>query len=64
MLDAIKEHTGHDLSSMNESQIRAVCKELGVEVNETMGKGKLIDEILGENVKVVISSPHLLLITC
>ena len=33
---------------MNESQIRAVCKELGVEVNETMGKGKLIDEIFGE----------------
>ena len=48
MLDAIKEHTGHDLSSMNESQIRAVCKELGVEVNGTMGKGKLIDEIFGE----------------
>ena len=48
MLEAIKEHTGHDISSLNESQIREVCKELGVEVNETMGKGKLIDEIFGE----------------
>tara|TARA_B100000524_G_scaffold336076_1_gene225718 strand:- start:332 stop:1474 length:1143 start_codon:yes stop_codon:yes gene_type:complete len=48
MLDAIKEHTGHDISSLNESQIREVCKELGVEVKETMGKGKLIDEIFGE----------------
>ena len=48
MLDAIKEHTGHDISSLNESQIREVCKKLGVEVNETMGKGKLIDEIFGE----------------
>ncbi|MDZ7845511.1 MAG: lysine--tRNA ligase [Owenweeksia sp.] len=48
MLDAIKEHTGYDISSMNESQLREVCRELHIEVDETMGKGKLIDEIFGE----------------
>ena len=48
MLDAIKEHTGIDISGMNEEQLREVCKELGVEQDETMGKGKLIDEIFGE----------------
>jgi len=48
MLDSIKFFTGHDLTGMNEEQIRAVCKELKMEVDETMGKGKLIDEIFGE----------------
>lgn len=48
MLDAIKEHTGIDITGMDESQIREVCKKLNVEVDETMGKGKLIDEIFGE----------------
>lgn len=48
MIDAIKEHTGIDISGMNEDQLREVCKELGVEQDETMGKGKLIDEIFGE----------------
>lgn len=48
MLDSIKEHTGIDISGMNESQLRSVCKELEIEVDETMGKGKLIDEIFGE----------------
>lgn len=48
MLDAIKEHTGIDISGMNETQLRAVCKEIGVEADETMGKGKIIDEIFGE----------------
>lgn len=48
ILDAIKEHTGIDVSEMNEEELRAVCKKLGVEENETMGKGKLIDEIFGE----------------
>lgn len=48
MLDSIKFFTGHDLTGMNEDQIREVCKELNMEVNETMGKGKLIDEIFGE----------------
>ena len=48
MIDAIKDHTGIDISGMDENQVREVCKELGVEQDETMGKGKLIDEIFGE----------------
>lgn len=48
MIDAIKEHTGIDISGMDEHQLRDVCKQLGVEQDETMGKGKLIDEIFGE----------------
>ena len=48
MLDSIKEHTGVDISKMNESEIREVCTNLGVDVDESMGKGKLIDEIFGE----------------
>lgn len=48
MIDAIKDHTGIDISGMNEEQLREVCKELHVEQDETMGKGKLIDAIFGE----------------
>jgi len=48
MLDAIKEHTGIDVSGMNEEELRATCKSLGIEVDDTMGKGKLIDELFGE----------------
>lgn len=48
MIDAIKEKTGIDIAGMNEAQLREVCKQLGVEQDETMGKGKLIDEIFGE----------------
>ncbi len=48
MIDAIKDHTGIEISGMNENQLREVCKELGVEQDDTMGKGKLIDEIFGE----------------
>lgn len=48
MIDSIKEHTGFDISNMNEAEIREVCKKLHIEVDETMGKGKLIDEIFGE----------------
>ena len=48
MLDSIKEFTGHDLNGKNEDEIRAICKELKLEVDETMGKGKMIDEIFGE----------------
>ena len=49
ILDAIKEKTGYDLYPMNEDEIRDVAKKLGIEVDETMGKGKLIDEIFGES---------------
>ncbi|MDL2314837.1 lysine--tRNA ligase [Bacteroidales bacterium OttesenSCG-928-C19] len=48
MADAIKEHTGYDINGMNEEQLREACKEMGIEADETMGKGKLIDEIFGE----------------
>ena len=48
MLDSIKEFTGYDLTGMNEDQIREVCLKLNMEIDETMGKGKLIDEIFGE----------------
>lgn len=48
MIDAIKEHTGMDITGMDEAQLREVCRKLNIEVDETMGKGKLIDEIFGE----------------
>ena len=47
ILDAIKEKTGYDLTGMDEAQIREVCGKLGMEIDDTMGKGKLIDEIFG-----------------
>ena len=46
--DSIKEHTGFDVSKMNEEQMRSVCKQLQIHVDNTMGKGKLIDAIFGE----------------
>ena len=48
ILEAIKEKTGYDLEGKSEDEIRAVCKELKLEIDDTMGKGKLIDEIFGE----------------
>ncbi len=45
--DAIHEHTGFDVSRMNEEQLRSVCKQLHISVDNTMGKGKLIDELFG-----------------
>lgn len=48
MIDAIKEHTGIDITGMEEAQLREVCRKLNIEADETMGKGKLIDEIFGE----------------
>jgi lysyl-tRNA synthetase class 2 len=48
MLDSIKEHTGFDINGMDETQLREVCKQLEIEVDASMGKGKLIDEIFGE----------------
>jgi len=48
ILDAIKEKTGYDLTDMSEDQIREVCGKLNMEIDDTMGKGKLIDEIFGE----------------
>jgi lysyl-tRNA synthetase class 2 len=48
MIDAIKEHTGIDITGMDEAQLREVCGKIGVHTDEKMGKGKLIDEIFGE----------------
>ena len=48
ILDAIKEKTGYDLDGKSEEELREIAKALGIEVDETMGKGKLIDEIFGE----------------
>ncbi len=47
ILEAIKIHTGIDISEMNEDQLRKTAQELGLEIDETMGEGKLIDEIFG-----------------
>lgn len=46
--DAIKEHTGTDVSGMKEEQLRSICKQLHIHTDKTMGKGKLIDAIFGE----------------
>ena len=48
ILDAIKEKTGYDLYDKSEDEIREVCRALNMEIDDTMGKGKLIDEIFGE----------------
>lgn len=45
--DAIKEHTGIDISAMDENELRGACKHLHLETDESMGKGKLVDEIFG-----------------
>ncbi len=57
ILDAIKEKTGYDLYPMNEDEIREVAKKLNIEVDETMGKGKLIDEIFGETCEGTFIQP-------
>ena len=48
MTDSIKEFTGFDITGKSEEELRAAAKSMGVEVDDTMGKGKLIDEIFGE----------------
>ncbi|WP_457615887.1 lysine--tRNA ligase [Lutibacter sp.] len=48
ILEAIKTHTGYDVAGMNEEELREVCKKVGIEVDDTMGVGKLIDELFGE----------------
>lgn len=48
IFEAIQEHTGIDISQMDETELRAVCKKLHIETEASMGKGKLIDEIFGE----------------
>ena len=48
MTDAIKKFTGYDITGKSEEELRTFAKSIGIEVNDTMGKGKLIDEIFGE----------------
>ena len=48
MTDAIREKTGFDITGKSEDELRAFCKQRGIEVEDSMGKGKLIDEIFGE----------------
>lgn len=48
MIDAIKDFTGIDITGMGEDELRDVCRKLNIEVDASMGKGKLIDEIFGE----------------
>ena len=57
MYDSIKEYTGIDISEMDEEGLRKVCKELHIEVDPSMGKGKLIDEIFGEKVEDHLIQP-------
>ena len=47
MIDSIKEFTGVDITGMDEDALRKVCKDLNIEIDETMGKGKIIDEMFG-----------------
>jgi len=57
MTDAIKEHTGFDISGKSEEELASWCKANGIEVDETMGKGKLIDEIFGEKCEALYIQP-------
>ena len=57
ILDAIKEKTGYDLSTMSEDEVREVAKKYGVEDTDKMGKGKLIDEIFGETCEGTFIQP-------
>ncbi len=57
MYEAIEEYTGHDISEMNEEQLVEVAKKVGVNIDASMGKGKLIDEIFGETVEAKLIQP-------
>ena len=57
MCELIKEQTGYDVENMDEQQLRDTCKALNIEVDETMGKGKLIDAIFGEKCEPTLIQP-------
>lgn len=57
MFDSIKEYAGIDVSEMDEEGLRKVCADLGIEVDASMGKGKLIDEIFGAKVEANLVQP-------
>ncbi len=58
MYEAIQHYTGVDISEMDEGALRDTAKDLGVPVDESMGRGKLIDEIFGEKVEHLLIQPH------
>jgi len=57
MYESIQKYTGIDVSKMTEAEIAQVCKDLGIEINDSMGRGKLIDEIFGEKVEANLIQP-------
>jgi lysyl-tRNA synthetase class 2 len=57
MYDSIKEYAGIDVSEMDEAGLREVCANMGIQVDATMGKGKLVDEIFGEKVEANLIQP-------
>jgi lysyl-tRNA synthetase class 2 len=57
MTDAIKQYTGVDITGKSEAELRNICKDLSIEVDSTMGKGKLIDEIFGEKCEPNLIEP-------
>ncbi len=57
MRDAILEHTGFDINGKNEEELRAAARGMGIEVDDTMGKGKLIDEMFGEKCEGLYIQP-------
>lgn len=57
ILEAIKTHTGYDVAGMNEDELRDVCRKVEIEVDETMGVGKLIDELFGEKCEHLYIQP-------
>jgi lysyl-tRNA synthetase class 2 len=61
MYDAIKQYTGIDISHMNEEQVREVCRQLHVHVDNTMGRGKMIDELFGDKCEEHFVQPTFLI---
>jgi lysyl-tRNA synthetase, class II len=57
ILEAIKIHTGYDVAGMNDVELREVCTKVGIEVDESMGVGKLIDELFGEKCEHLYIQP-------
>lgn len=57
IFEAIEEHTGIDVSRMNEEQLRSICRQLHIPVDNTMGKGKLIDEIFSAKCEKTFIQP-------
>jgi lysyl-tRNA synthetase class 2 len=57
MYESIQKYTGIDVSAMTEAELQATCKSLNIEIDDTMGRGKLIDELFGEKVEANLIQP-------